>query len=100
MSHCAAAVQLGDGTTLNKFVVPSTDILSDSVGITAGVAHACSLSMSGVLKCWGYNALGQLGLGNTITSVSPAIVSTAGVVITAIAAGDTFTCVQTSVMRV
>ncbi len=35
--------------------------------LTVGGAHACALRSDGVLRCWGYNASGQLGLGHTET---------------------------------
>jgi len=34
-----------------------------SIGV--GDSHACAVSTSGSLKCWGANALGSLGLGDT-----------------------------------
>lgn len=34
-------------------------------GIEAGVNHACVLLDNDDLKCWGYNAWGQLGVGST-----------------------------------
>jgi cysteine-rich repeat protein len=44
-------IDLGDG-----FVVAM---------ISTGGSHACAISTSGVLKCWGGNYAGQLGLGDT-----------------------------------
>lgn len=39
--------------------------------IVAGVSHACALSDNGTVKCWGANALGQLGNGGTSESATP-----------------------------
>jgi alpha-tubulin suppressor-like RCC1 family protein len=39
--------------------------LSRSTQISLGGDHSCALLTTGVLKCWGANSNGQLGLGNT-----------------------------------
>ena len=39
--------------------------LSRSTQISLGGDHSCALLTTGVLKCWGANGNGQLGLGNT-----------------------------------
>jgi len=35
------------------------------IGMAAGHYHTCTLLGTGAIKCWGYNALGQLGLGDS-----------------------------------
>ena len=35
------------------------------IGMAAGNYHSCALLGTGAIKCWGYNALGQLGLGDS-----------------------------------
>lgn len=39
-------------------------------GISAGEGHTCAL-VDGSIYCWGYNDLGQLGIGTTSTSYVP-----------------------------
>jgi alpha-tubulin suppressor-like RCC1 family protein len=39
--------------------------LSRSTQISLGSDHSCALLTTGVVKCWGANTYGQLGLGNT-----------------------------------
>ena len=36
-----------------------------AIAITAGALQTCALLDNGTAKCWGYNALGQLGQGDT-----------------------------------
>jgi len=35
--------------------------------MAAGDWHTCALLGTGAIKCWGYNAFGELGLGDTTT---------------------------------
>jgi len=36
-----------------------------SMQITTGLSHSCAILTDGNIKCWGYNANGELGLGDT-----------------------------------
>ena len=86
------AGQLGDGTTITR-LTPTR--VASGVGSTAAVAagtyHACALSRSGEVACWGYNAGGQLGNGNHVNSTTP--VEVAGLVgVAALAPGESHTC--------
>jgi hypothetical protein len=67
-----------------------------ATAITSGTHHACALLSDSSVKCWGWNAHGQLGYGNTDVigdnevpaSIGAASVTTTpGVRVTALAAG-------------
>jgi alpha-tubulin suppressor-like RCC1 family protein len=64
--------QLGDGTVTQRGTP------GDVAGLTSGVAsvstgkfHACAVTTTGGLKCWGYNADGQLGDGSLTQQNTP-----------------------------
>jgi alpha-tubulin suppressor-like RCC1 family protein len=68
--------QLGNGAQRNRvFPVDVTGLSSGVVAITAGSSHSCALTISGVVKCWGYNSTGQIGDGTTTIRRTPATVS-------------------------
>jgi alpha-tubulin suppressor-like RCC1 family protein len=49
---------------------------SQPVAITAGRFHTCCLVSSGKVICWGYNADGQLGIGNAVdVQTAPGLMS-------------------------
>lgn len=85
--------QLGDGTTMAKQPTPV-----NVVGLTSGVSavvvgyhHACAL-VSGGVKCWGYNANGQLGNGGLINQSTPVNVTGLSGEVSALTAGSQHTC--------
>ena len=81
----AGAVNLGSGRT--------------AVAITAGETHTCAILDDGSVRCWGNNAYGQLGYGNTndVGTTPTTTPNTAGPVdlgqkAIAISAGGNHTC--------
>lgn len=88
--------RLGDGTTISR--TQPTDVSGLSTGIVAvaaGAEHTCALTTVGGVKCWGYNAFGQVGDGTTTSRSTPVDVSGLSDV-TVIASGGYFSCALTS----
>lgn len=86
--------QLGDGTTTTRLTpVNVVGLSAGVVGLSVGVYHSCALMTSGGVKCWGYDALGQLGndaaLANQLTPVDVAGLTSG---MASVAAGAYFTC--------
>lgn len=83
-----------------------TDVaaLAKVTAITAGglvgtedLAHTCAIA-DGVVKCWGYDKHGQLGLGTPSagTDVPVAVTGLAGATVTDVSAGGAHTCARTN----
>jgi alpha-tubulin suppressor-like RCC1 family protein len=69
--------------------------------IAAGWSHSCVMLEGGAVKCWGYNASGQLGLGDTVNRGSvggqmanalPAVPLGKGLAAKALASGSFHVC--------
>jgi alpha-tubulin suppressor-like RCC1 family protein/pimeloyl-ACP methyl ester carboxylesterase len=68
--------QLGNGTTNNATSPVQVSGLTTGVNsIAVGMYHSCAQLAAGGVKCWGYNASGQLGNGNNTNQTSPADVT-------------------------
>jgi cysteine-rich repeat protein len=89
--------QLGNGTTTDSLVpVPVTGLPSGVAAITAGRYHACAITSSGGVKCWGRNSSGQLGNGTDTSSPTPVDVSGLTSGVSMITASRYFTCALVS----
>jgi len=72
-----------DGVAVQR--TPALVPIADVVSVAAGENASYALRTDGTLWAWGYNGLGQLGTGDTISSATPVFV-TGGVI--AVAAGQ------------
>jgi len=71
--------QLGDGMKAAQPRPVSVQRLMDDVtDAAAGWGHTCAVTAEGGVKCWGWNAYGQLGDGTTIDSSVPLAVAGIG----------------------
>ena len=68
-----------------------TVLTSGVTAISSGAAHTCALLVTHIVKCWGFNAEGQLGDGSQLDSHLPVIVHNLSEV-QSIAAGAAHTC--------
>ena len=66
--------QLGYGSTTNTYTPSSSAINLGSgrtaVALSAGGYHSCVILDNGDVKCWGYDASGQLGDGGSNTNAN------------------------------
>ena len=62
-----------------------------AVSVSAGYDHACALTTTGRVECWGANDLGQLGDGSLVDRAAPAPVSLPAAA-TQVASGYSHTC--------
>lgn len=71
-----SAGQLGNNTTNNSLVpVNAVQGVRQFLTIAAGPQHTCGLTVSAFVNCWGANASGQLGQGNTVPLLTPNIIT-------------------------
>lgn len=90
-----------DGNTKDGDECPGSCLIP-VVQVVAGVMHTCALRLDGVVKCWGGNIIGQLGLGDISDrgdepdeingGLLPAVDLGTGETAVAIAAGIAHTC--------
>lgn len=90
--------QLGIGSTGGSYTTPQTVSGITGSSLAAGHAHTCAIiSATDIAKCWGDNAVGQLGNGSTSDSNVPVDVTlAAGERVFEIDAGYIHTCARMS----
>jgi alpha-tubulin suppressor-like RCC1 family protein len=83
--------------------------VSRVAAVASGSSHSCAILASSVVKCWGLNTNGQLGLGDTadrgdaggeMGNSLPAVDLGTGVLASKIYAGNDHTCILTTTKRV
>jgi len=96
--------ELGDGTTINRSL--PVDVIGLSGGVIAmqaggydalyAMAHTCAITNTGVVKCWGVNRAGELGIGGQGPFLAtPVNVTGLNESIKAVEAGGDYTCALT-----
>jgi len=85
--------ELGNGTTDGDFHVAPTLVRGGITfaSISVGGPHACGLTTTGGVSCWGWNSGGQLGSGDTVSHATPTPV-VGGLTFAAISAGNLHSC--------
>jgi alpha-tubulin suppressor-like RCC1 family protein len=91
--------QLGNDAALTNKSTP-VDVLGLASGVasvSAGNFHTCAVTTAGGLKCWGYDAQGQLGNDRALTN-QPTPVDVVGLTsgVVSVAAGAYHTCALTT----
>ena len=83
--------------------------ISRVAAVASGTSHSCAILASSVVKCWGRNSSGQLGLGDTsnrgdasgeMANALPAIDLGTGVLASKVYAGANHSCVLTTTNHV
>lgn len=70
---------LGTGDRQSALVPAPIASVATFDQLALGEAHSCGLEhTTGRVFCWGYNAYGQLGLGDLVTRTSPQLVALSG----------------------
>ncbi|MBC7710730.1 MAG: Ig-like domain repeat protein [Rhizobacter sp.] len=86
--------QLGQGNVSSNSPTPVDTLHLDAIAtqLSLGSAHTCAVLVGGAVKCWGYNAFGQLADGTMTNQSSPVTSVGLSAGVQSIGAGGNFTC--------
>jgi alpha-tubulin suppressor-like RCC1 family protein len=88
---------LGDGSVVNSSTpVGVLGLGSGVASVTAGLYDSCAVTTAGAVKCWGHNALGELGNGTTTDSSTPVDVVGLNSGVARVSVGQVNTCAVTT----
>lgn len=83
---------LGNSTTIaSNLPVAVSGLTEPVISLATGYAHSCAVTDAGLVKCWGYNIQGQLGIGSTNDSSVPVQITSLSDIVK-ISLGDQFSC--------
>jgi alpha-tubulin suppressor-like RCC1 family protein len=86
--------ELGNGTLIDSpWPTPVTGLPAGAMRLAVGMGHSCALGGDDTVRCWGYNAQGQLGTGGTADSDVPVAVVGLPAGVADLVAGELHTCV-------
>ncbi len=85
--------QVGDNSGVERTLPTEVTGLTDGVvKIDAGISHACAITATGEVRCWGRNSSGQIGDGTQVNRASPRLVRSLTGQAVDVAAGLEHTC--------
>ena len=88
-----AAGQLGDGTQVEQDSPVEVSALGATVAeISVGYMFTCATKSDRTLWCWGFNAQGQVGTGDTANRPLPAEITAFGATVAALSTASLHTC--------